>query len=40
MRWCPKGSYLVGIDLDEEKRYAAHDSPVVGKAYCCTLPTH
>jgi hypothetical protein len=36
-RWCPAGTYLVGLDLDGDKRYSPHDAPVVGQAMCCSL---
>ena len=32
--WCPEGAYLVSVDLDGDRRYAPHDSPVVGQAQC------
>ena len=33
--WCPDGSFLVGLDLDQDGALSAHDSPVVGQARCC-----
>ncbi len=35
--WCPNGSFLTGLDLDQEASYDAMDSPVVGQAQCCPL---
>jgi serine/threonine protein kinase len=32
--WCGNGSFLTGLDLDREGSYDAHDSPVVGQAFC------
>jgi hypothetical protein len=34
--WCPGGYFLVAFDLDSKGNYAAHDSPVVGQAMCCS----
>lgn len=35
-QWCPQGTFLVAFDLDSKANYAAHDSPVVGQAMCCS----
>jgi V8-like Glu-specific endopeptidase len=35
--WCPRGTYLVQLDLDGEKNLAAHDAPVIGQAHCCGI---
>jgi hypothetical protein len=34
--WCPSGAFLVALDLDGPRNYAAHDSPIVGHAMCCS----
>jgi hypothetical protein len=33
--WCPQGHFLVAFDLDGDRRYSPHDTPVVGQAMCC-----
>jgi hypothetical protein len=38
--WCPNGSFLTQFDLEGDKRFSAHDAPVVGKARCCRLAQH
>ena len=35
--WCPDGSFLTQFDLDGDRAYAAHDTPIVGRARCCKL---
>lgn len=34
--WCPAGSFLVALDLDGPRNFAAHDTPIVGQARCCS----
>lgn len=35
--WCPAGTYITALDLDSEGKVDAHDSPIVGRAMCCSL---
>lgn len=35
--WCPAGTYITALDLDSEKKLDAHDSPIVGRAMCCSI---
>ncbi len=32
--WCPRGSFIVALDLDGPRNYSAHDTPVIGQAMC------
>lgn len=38
MAWCSEGSYLASLDFDGGT-YDPMDSPVVGQAQCCSLPS-
>ena len=35
--WCPNGTFLTQFDLDSVSNARATDSPIVGRARCCTL---
>jgi hypothetical protein len=34
--WCPANAFLTALDLDSVSEASAHDSPIVGRAQCCT----
>jgi hypothetical protein len=35
--WCPNGSFITQIDLDQQSGVSAHDNPVIGKVRCASL---
>lgn len=35
--WCSDGRFLTQFDLDPESRALGQDSPIIGRANCCTL---
>ena len=35
--WCPNGSFITQIDLDQQSGISAHDSPVIGQVRCASL---
>jgi uncharacterized protein YkwD len=35
--WCPNGSFIVQIDLDQQHGVSALDNPVIGKVRCASL---
>jgi len=35
--WCPAGSFITQLDLDQFAQGAASDSPIVGKVRCCRI---
>ena len=36
--WCPAGTYLIRFDLDDDARFGAANSPIVGFARCAKQP--
>ena len=36
--WCPANAFLTALDLDSDSTYTAYESPIVGRAQCCSLP--
>lgn len=37
--WCPPNTYLTALDQDSFSKGDAHDSPIIGRAMCCS-PSH
>ena len=36
--WCPAGTFLVQLDLDQDATHGDANSPIIGRAKCCSLP--